>query len=247
MATWNLRQFSAEREEIDFDAIAERIERWGFDVLAIQEVKGDGEAVPLLVDALNDGLLGGPWRFETGPPTGNAQRFAFVYDSTATRFEGFVSLPNESLLRIDRTPLAGRFKSGEFDFTLVSVHLFASDVERRRGESAQLALALLDKTLPAGEGDVIILGDFNSTTKRESVGSLAPLLAAGWDALNETPTNLGGTAVLDNIVISPSATREWTGRVGVESLDMDADKARRTVSDHLPVWADFAVGGPDDD
>ena len=248
VATWNLRQFSANRDALDYAGMAERIRDWRFDVLALQEVKGDGAAVAKLVAALNAGsLLGGPWRGEIGPEVGNGERFAFVYNGEAVRFLGLADLPSQDLLRIDRTPLAGRFRSGNFDFTLVDVHLFASDAARRRGEAAQVALSLLAKQLPAGERDVIVAGDFNTTTRRGGDGSLGPFLAAGWDALNESPTNLKGDAIYDNLLIDPAATREWTGRAGVEPLGVANDVALRTLSDHLPVWADFAVSDPDDD
>ena len=248
VATWNLRQFSAGRDDIDYAGLAKRIQDWRFDVLALQEVKGDGGAVDRLLDALNGGLLTrSRWRSVVGPETGNGERFAFVYNGDAVRFLGLETLPSQALLRIDRTPLAGRFRSGDFDFTLVDVHLFASDARSRRGESAQLALSLLAKQLPAGERDVIVAGDFNTTTKRGGDGALGPFLSAGWEALNDLPTNLKGDAVYDNLLIDPAATREWTGRVGVEPLGVPRDVALRTLSDHLPVWADFAVGGPDDD
>ena len=201
-----------------------------------------------MTDALNAGsLFGGSWQSEVGPEVGNGERFAFVYNAAAVRFLGLEPLPSQDLLRIDRTPLAGRFRSGNFDFTLVDVHLFASDAARRRGESAQLALSLLAKQLPAGERDVIVAGDFNTTTRRGGDGALGPFLAAGWEALNDAPTNLKGDAIYDNLLIDPAATREWAGRAGVEPLGVSKDVALRTLSDHLPVWADFAVAGPDDD
>src|SRR5687767_8332799 len=56
VATWNLRQFS-ERRDVDLRAIAEVIRASSFDVLAIQEVKRQGEQVDAL---LNE--LGVPWR-----------------------------------------------------------------------------------------------------------------------------------------------------------------------------------------
>ena len=249
VATWNLRQFSANRDDLDYAGMAQRITQWRFDVLALQEVKGDGAAVAKLVAALNAGsLLGGSWTSELGPEVGNGERFAFVYNAAIPSGS---SASNRCRRRNCCGSTARRWPAdsaaANFDFTLVDVHLFASDAARRRGESAQLALSLLAKTLPAGERDVIVAGDFNTTTRRGGDGALGPFLAAGWEAINDAPTNLKGDAIYDNLLIDPAATREWTGRAGVEPLGVPADVARRTLSDHLPLWADFAVSGPDDD
>ena len=76
LATWNLRQFS-DRENIDLRAIANVITSSHFDLVAIQEVKQEGEEVDRLVN-----VLGTPWRAaHLSPMTGNHERFAFIYNA----------------------------------------------------------------------------------------------------------------------------------------------------------------------
>ena len=248
VATWNLRQFS-ERESIDFDSIADVIRDNEFDLVAIQEVRGDGGAVDLLASALN-GFASRRWRVVMSERTGNYERFAFLYDSDTVEHLGDSGfLP--ARLDLDRRPFAGQFKSGNFDFTLVTIHLRYDDVDRRRREATDLAAAATGSVIPAGSGerDVIILGDFNTT--RRVGGTLTPFESRGWLALNDEPTNLGDSEILDNLVIQPDATREWSGISGVVRFDdgrFDSDEAAaRSVSDHRPVWADFVVNGEDDD
>ena len=248
IASWNLRQFSASRDDLDYDAIAGIIRAGDFDLVAIQELKGDGEALPLLVAALGGGRR---WATLVSEPAGNSERFAYLYDRDRVQFlgdSGFLT----SRLDLSRRPYAARFAAGNFDFTLVSVHLFAGDIHRRRDEARRLANLLAGRALPAssGERDVIVLGDFNTTTRRG--GSLAPFEENGWLAAIDAPTNLGGTETLDNLVFDPRRTREWTGDAGVIRFDDarfagdDAAAARR-VSDHRPVYAVFATDGEDDD
>ncbi len=251
IASWNLRQFTATRDDLDYAAIADIIREGGFDLIALQEVKGDGAAVALLVDQLQRTNDGRTWATLVSQPAGNSERFAYLYDRRRVRYLGDAGfLP--SGLGLSRRPFAGRFAAGDFDFTLVNVHLFAGDIHRRRAEAARLADLIAGRVLPAGTGerDVIVLGDFNTTTRRG--GSLAPFEANGWLAAIDAPTNLGGTETLDNLVFDPSRVTEWTGAAGVVRFDDarfagDDTEARRRVSDHRPVYANFATDGGDDD
>lgn len=250
IATWNLRHFTGEREDFDLEAVADVIEAEDFALLAIQEVRGDGSGVDLLAAELN-GPLSQRWRTLVSNETGNSEHFAYLYDSDRVRHlgdSGFLT----ARLDLDRRPYAATFQSGNFDFTLVTIHLYYSDLERRREEARQLADLLTGRTLPAGSGerDVIVLGDFN-TTRRDG-GTLSPFEALGWLVLNEEPTNLGDGETLDNVVIDPDATIEWAGVSGVVRFDEtlyanDDEVARKRLSDHRPVWADFVVNLADDD
>jgi endonuclease/exonuclease/phosphatase family metal-dependent hydrolase len=249
IASWNLRQFNV-RDATDFGLIARIIRDNDFDVVALQEVRGDGEAVDRLVDELN-GLMGiGPWRAIVSNRTGNHQRFAFVYDADAVRYLGESGfLPSD--LRISRRPYAAQFRSGNFDFSLVTVHLLYGDAPERRREARRLASRVNGVVLPAGTGerDVIVLGDFNTTRRRG--GTMAPFRDNRWQPLIDQPTNLGDSRILDNLVIDPRHVAEWSGRAGVVRFDdqhfRDDDRAVRAVSDHRPIWADFVVTLEDDD
>ena len=250
VAAWNLRQFS-ERDSIDFDAIANVITSNDFDIVAVQEVRGDGGAIDRLLGQLNGAFGLGRWRAIVSETTGNHERFAFVYDSDAVRHLGDSGfLPSD--LRVSRRPFAAHFRSGDFDFSLVTIHLLYSDLRERRREADRLASRVTGVVLPAGTGerDVIVLGDFNTTRRRG--GTLTPFEDRGWLALIDSPTNLGDDETLDNVLIDPGPTGEWSGEAGVVRFDETLygdrdDRAARAVSDHRPVWADFVVNLGDDD
>ncbi len=225
IATWNLRQFNADRETIDLDGIADIIRQGRFDVVAVQEVQGEPAVFGKLATA-----IGRQWRFDVSEPTGDGKRFGFLWNARRIRYEGGEFLDVNGVYR---TPFVGSFRGGAFNVAIVQVHLRATDLEARLAEAEVIASANL------GDGDVVLLGDFNTT--RVSENSLSPFEERGWRVLNETPTNLGDSAVLDNILIDPLETTESLGPAGVVFFDegQDDNKLRRRISDHRPVYADF--------
>jgi endonuclease/exonuclease/phosphatase family metal-dependent hydrolase len=92
------------------------------------------------------------------------------------------------------------------------------------------------------EDDVILLGDLN--VDNQHLGELGRLLDITWVVTGRTPTNTLGTKQYDNIVFNRRATTEYTGRGGVMDLmsvyGMTRQQAK-SVSDHLPVWAEFRI------
>ena len=247
VATWNLRQFS-DRRDVDLAAVAEVIRASSFDVVAIQEVKREGRQVDAL---LNE--LGSPWRATSiSDVTGNYERFVFLYHGdhvrvvpgTHARFVG----PARGAV-FDRRPYQATFRAGQFDFTLVTVHLSWDDRDRRRRESEALAPLAAEVASESAEKDVILLGDFNAQSPRD----LQPAVSGGLLVLNRDATNLGGTEAYDTLLIDPRHTGEWDGTAGAVNFDdiipryRDDAAARRRVSDHRPAYADFVTNLGDDD
>jgi endonuclease/exonuclease/phosphatase family metal-dependent hydrolase len=222
------------------------IRQSSFDVVAVQEVKREGQQVDALLNT-----LGPPWRATSlSPVTGNHERFVFLYDGDHVReVEGGHFVRSPLAAAFGRTPYQATFRAGQFDFTLVTVHLTYEDKEHRRRESEALAGLAADVAGESGEKDVIVLGDFNAQSPRD----LAPATAAGLLSLNHDATNLGSTEAYDTLLINPTYTREWNGAAGAVSFDdilpqyRDDAEARRRVSDHRPAYADFVTNLPDDD
>ena len=242
VATWNLRKFS-ERAAPDLVAISKIIKENDFHLLAIQEVQTQGQAVERLRRQ-----LGEPWRHTVSARTGNNERYAFLYRSDRVELLGEPKLIEGPTAPVfDRVPYAGTFRAGAFDFTLLTVHLSYTDTARRRREAEALARFAKDLSAHAPEKDVIVLGDFNEQGK----GNLHFFDSQGWVRLNYEATNLGTTEyVYDNILVDPKFTREHAGRVGVVRFDVnyggDTKRAVDDVSDHRPVYADFATTADDD-
>ena len=87
---------------------------------------------------------------------------------------------------------------------------------------------------------VTLLGDLNVDDGH--LGELGAVSDITW-VISGTPTNTRRTRQYDNILFTRRATVEYAGRAGV--FDFAAEyglsmEAALTVSDHLPVWAEFS-------
>jgi endonuclease/exonuclease/phosphatase family metal-dependent hydrolase len=257
IATWNLRKFS-DRDDAgqyppDLVTIAKIIKDNSFDVVAVQEVQlaSGGNAVQKLRRQ-----LGEPWRVEITAATGNQlkERYAFLYRSDRVELLGTPAIiDGPEAAQFDRRPGVASFRSGSFDFTLVTVHLWYGDKAnnpKRRQEATALARFAKDLAARGPERDVIVLGDFN---EMRSGGNLHLFESQGWMRVDrDQPTNLGSNEVYDNILFDLKFTREYADGAGVvrfdETMFGDDDKrAAREVSDHRPVWAEFNTTLGDDD
>ena len=196
IATWNIRAFGGlqpkwksdpEKEEPKRDmhalhAIAEIIAR--FDVVALQEVKGDHTSLRALLQ-----ILGPDWGVLLSDATrgdpGNQERMAFIFDSRQVLLSGLACelvLAEEQLealrglgggKQFARTPYAVGFRSRVTDqyFTLVTLHiLWGSTVGERLPELKAIADWLLEwvKVKHAWDTNLIVLGDFNISSKNSS-------------------------------------------------------------------------------
>ncbi len=186
IATWNLRSFasltrewtagdaaSPKRDLRGLRAIGEIIHR--FDVIAVQEVKGDLRALRDLMK-----WLGHDWAFLMTDITlgaaGNSERMAFVFDRRRVEPSGLACelvVPEESLAEVApdaltrqfaRTPYAVSFQSGSATFILVTLHVtYGESAANRIPELRTIARWMrewADRT-NAWSQNLIALGDFN--------------------------------------------------------------------------------------
>jgi endonuclease/exonuclease/phosphatase family metal-dependent hydrolase len=249
IATWNLRKFSdREQNPPDLVTIARIVKDNAFDVVAIQEVQQQGQVAQKLRRQLNE-----PWRVAVTEQTGNHERYAFLYRSDRVELLDTPRLVDSAeASSLDRRPAIATFKSGNFDFILLTAHLWYGDKAnnpRRRAEAAALARIATGLATRGPERDVIVLGDFN---EMRASGNLHLFESNGWQRLNREPTNLGSNEVYDNLLIDPRNTREFAGATGVVKFDEavfggDDKRAMEAVSDHRPAWAEFSTTMADDD
>jgi endonuclease/exonuclease/phosphatase family metal-dependent hydrolase len=223
VATWNLREFGAQKmgprliEALFY--IAEIIDR--FDLVALQEVRRDLQEFKILRE-----ILGKWWKalftnVTEGRP-GNEERTAFLYDSRKVEFGGLtgqIVLPpiREGKTyppadQIARTPFMVGFQAGWFKFTICTAHLYygtsKADDPKRLREMKELAAALATevKRPEAWARNMILLGDFNifSTVDKQ----FTALKESGFrvpSALFDQKTNVGRNRPYDQIAfIAPS-------------------------------------------
>ena len=186
IATWNLRAFALltrkwtasasdepKRDLRGLRAIGDIVSR--FDVVAIQEVKGDLRALRDLMRYLGD-----QWAFlmtdVTAGKAGNDERIAFVFDLARVKPSGLACelvVPQEWLEEIGadamkrqfaRTPYAVSFVSGGTTFILVTTHIvYGNTAADRVPELKAIARWMSGWAKQANEWhhNLLTLGDFN--------------------------------------------------------------------------------------
>lgn len=186
VASWNLRAFgdlttkwfasdqdSPKRDLHSLMCIAEIVSR--FDVIALQEVKGNLRALRYMLR-----MLGPHWGFSLTDVTlgrpGNDERMAYLFDSRKLQLSGLACelvVPEERLSQISpdalrkqfaRTPYAVSFRTSGHTFILVTLHvLYGKDANERLPELKAIAEWLADWAgdVNAWDHNLICLGDFN--------------------------------------------------------------------------------------
>ncbi|MDQ4143796.1 MAG: endonuclease/exonuclease/phosphatase family protein [Actinomycetota bacterium] len=250
IGTWNIRAFggltekwissevdSPKRDLFSLACIGEIISR--FDVVALQEVKGDIKALRQMMD-----FLGPRWGFimtdvTLGSP-GNDERMAFLFDTrrvTPSGLAGELVVPEEwisgddtnAVLRTQfaRTPYAVSFTSGDQTFILVTLHVIFGDTpEDRTAELQGIARWVADwaKREESWGHNLLVLGDFNIDRKGDpnyeaftSQGLRPPLELEG---LPRTIFEAGKDKYYDQIAWFtgegqvPILSLDYTGRAG---------------------------------
>jgi endonuclease/exonuclease/phosphatase family metal-dependent hydrolase len=255
LATWNIQNFSEIKSWRSLKYIADIIER--FDIIAIQEIKSDLRGLSKLQE-----ILPGDYRLLVSDPTGNSERFAFIYDRRTVAATGLVA---EIVLDIEtsthvgfqlhRIPYCASFRAGRFDFTVVSVHIFDSDAAFKEKEIDVLAAELIKMSniehSKVVDRDIFVVGDFN--IKKEGDKFFNALAKYNFEMppqLNSLTTNFNRTGTYDKIAWAPRKDRDdffFSGECNVVPFyhavyqDKSLKGGKKEISDHLPLWAEFKI------
>lgn len=252
ICSFNIRIYSNKsRDDEELKYIAELLNEC--DITAIQELRDETvliRTVKLLTQK------GTQYEYQISGDVGRGvkERYAFLYNPKKVKPIHSAKLYNDTADVFIREPYYASFKSGNFDFTLITIHLlFGKNEKERRPELKYLAQAYTEiKKANPEEKDVIILGDFNFPPDDE-----------GWSLLKNNPsmkflikpplkTTITDTSLYDNFWFQSNYTKEYSGKSGINMFDEtmfnnDDNKAKIAVSDHRPIWAIFKTTDKDDD
>jgi endonuclease/exonuclease/phosphatase family metal-dependent hydrolase len=279
IGTWNIRAFGdiadswtggdgkgPKRDLRSVALITEIVSH--FDVVAIQEVKGNIRGLRYMMHA-----LGPHWGFiltdVTRGSAGNDERLAFVFDTRRVKLSGLacelvlsdedikVAGAGDLVQQFARTPYAVSFVSGGQTFILVTLHVQWGKVPGDRLPElrgiARWVANWADEIASWGH-NLIALGDFN--IDRNGDDAYQAFTSTGLQpaaALNDVPRTIFGTGkgFYDQIAWfsgpdgTPLLTLAPTGRAGGFDFvphvypELDRRAVSWRLSDHMPLWCEF--------
>jgi endonuclease/exonuclease/phosphatase family metal-dependent hydrolase len=244
IATWNLANFGRTKDAEEIGVAAEMLR--DFDLVAVQEVVTSppgAQAIGALDQALD--RTGFAWDYRISDPTTGpgTERYAFLWKPSRVRLLGRAWLEPSLADSIDREPYLARFEHRATGQRLLVASLHAVP----RSKTPAREIALLDRLHHRYEPDhLVVLGDFNLDADHQAFDELRRLGYAA--VLQDQPTSLrrirrdGPEGHLaneyDNIFVETGPLR--TDRAGVMDFTdhFSSLKEARSLSDHLPVYAD---------
>jgi endonuclease/exonuclease/phosphatase family metal-dependent hydrolase len=274
VGSWNIRAFGAvyqkwvenpgspKRNLRGMACIAEIVRH--FDVIAIQEVKGDTSGIHMLLDE----YLGSDWGVimsdVTAGDRGNDERLTYVYDRRRvqpTGLAGEIVLPDtphgDPQEQFDRTPYIVGFESKHERFALLTAHIkYGGQPVERLDEIKNLAdyiaTQLRNRAKSGGEEkNLIVLGDFNIDERKDnplfqafvSTGLYVPSQLLNLKTTYSTTPKFYDQIAwfrddLDLLTNEHAGVVNFTGAVFQEITPFQASFR---VSDHFPLWVEFLV------
>ena len=257
IASWNVWNLGADSDVADRAAVIAQ-----FDIVALQEIEAIGGLDRLCTQVESDTGLVWAYVVSTRVGEGNAaEYYAFLYRTDRVSYVECSSevYPEPTPDDFSREPFFATFRAGNFDFTLITVHItWGLLASLRTAECHRLAdVWQYVQDLDPNENDLILMGDFNRDKPTHSAfGALEDLGLKALVTTSGTRTTFGrtlsGGSWYDHMWIDPAYTSaEWTGQAGVSTPGNDSsgegcEQALKGISDHCPVWAIFSTTTDDD-
>jgi endonuclease/exonuclease/phosphatase family metal-dependent hydrolase len=226
-----------------------------FDVMLVQEIRdSSGETAPAYLDLINgEGTSYAYVESERLGRSTSKESYAYYWNTeTVEHLEGTAYVYNDTGDVFEREPYVASFRSGGFDFTLVGIHTKPDDAEHEIGNLTVVVASVLASA--PGEGDVIVMGDFNADGGYFDEDGPSPLKGEGyhWIVENSYDTMTKTDWTYDRMVLLDSTYLGEYVTGSCEVFYFDAvygvgQELMEDVSDHYPVYAVFRTDLADDD
>ena len=256
LAAWNIRIMSNKsRTDAELRAIARTLS--DYDFIAIVELRDE---VVLQRTQRILSQMGQAYDYQFSPAVGRGvkERYAFLYKqdrvSVVTPGELYPDAA-DGRDNFSRDPYWATFRAGEFDFSIIAVHvIWGKTVGPRKAEVRALAdvYRYVQEANGDDEDDVLLVGDFNRNPT--DTASYHPIMSIpSMTRLFNFPqkSHIRDSSLYDNIFFQKNHVKEYLNRSGIDRFDEtdfgNNDKAANlAVSDHRPVWAVFSIEIDDD-
>jgi len=257
IATWNIQNLNNKKTMRALQYIADICER--FDIVALQEVKTDLRGLSKLQK-----LLPGDYRVLVTDPTGNYERFAFLYDRRTVMPTGLAceigfTVPAETHVgyQLHRMPFCVSFRAGRFDFVIVNAHIYYGDDSEEKRKLREEEIKKLVKYINGRvkqdkskvfDKDFFIVGDFNIKSYGDQFFNA--LTKNGFvipEKMHHLTTNYRRTKTFDKIAYVKRDSFKFEERCNVVPFykvvfqDRNPAGGKKEISDHLPLWAEFRI------
>jgi len=226
-----------------------------FDVMLVQEIRdSSGETAPEYLDLINGGDASYAYvESERLGRSTSKESYAIYWDTGTVEYvEGSAYVYNDTGDVFEREPYVASFRSGGFDFTLVGIHVKPDDAVHEIGNLTVVVASILSSN--PGEGDVIVMGDFNADGGYFDEDGPSPFKGGdySWVVENGMDTMTKTDWTYDRIVLLNGTYHGEYVAGSCEVFYFDAgyglnQELTEDVSDHYPVFAVYRTSQPDDD
>lgn len=226
-----------------------------FDVMLVQELRdATQQTAPAYLEEINS-LSGPDYAFVRSERLGRSsskEAYAYFYNtSTVQHVNDYVWADEDDVF--EREPYIASFRSGNFDFTLVGVHIKPSEAEAEIGWLDEVVDEVLARN--PDENDVIVLGDLNADGSYLDEDSASPMDGEYfWTITNDMDTTVAPSDnTYDRIVmLDDTLDHEYVpDSSGVFYFDklygISDPELVEDISDHYPIYAIFKTDIADDD
>ena len=259
ISAFNIQIFGkAKREKENVMNVLTKIAQ-EFDIMLVQEIRDREEkTIPYYLQKINDEIGYQKYDFirsERLGRTTSKEAYSYIYNIDKVQFiEGSEYVYNDVNDVFEREPYIASFRSGNFDFTLVGIHVKPDDADAEIGYLANVVNSILAEN--PNEKDIIVMGDFNADgTYFDEDDNANPFKSPGfyWVITNDMDTMTKTSWTYDRMVIKDSTfDYEYIeNSATVFYFDTEYGISDETfvweVSDHYPIYADFKTNLIDDD
>jgi len=256
IATWNIQHFSNRKSIRAIQYIADICER--FDIIALQEVKTDLRGLSKLQK-----FLPGNYKILVSDPTGNYERFTFLYDKRTVVNTGLVceigfnvSAKTHQGYQLHRMPYCASFRAGRFDFVIANAHIYYGKTTRERQQREEEIRSLVEfidrrsrkERTKVFDRDFFVVGDFNIEAEDDQF--FKALASRGFKMppqMDQLKTNFARNATYDKIAWVNRDSFKFSKKANVIPFgdvlfqDRTPKGGKKEISDHLPLWAEFKI------
>ncbi len=230
-----------------------------FDIILIQELRDvKEETAPYYLQKINDAVGYPKYALKRSSRLGRGtskEAYAYFYNTDRVEFiEASDYVYNDTNDVFEREPYIVSFRSGNFDFTLVGIHVRPDDAMSEISHLVDVVDSILAKN--PNEEDIIVTGDFNadgSYFDEDDITNLFKSSKYHWVISNNMDTMTKTDWTYDRMVMMNTTFYHEYVRDSATVFYFDKEygigdkELVWAISDHYPIYAEFRTDLPDDD